>query len=361
MSKYKEYKNFIDLKDLPREDIMKIVDIGLTLKEAAQKGVRLPLLEGMTLGMLFDQESTRTRVSFECAMHELGGHALFLSTKTMHVGSGQETIRETAQILSSMCSALLFRSGSHETIKEFTKWSSCPVISGLGGGLFDGTEVHHPSQAIADLITIIEHKPKNKDLKDVVFMFTGDAYDTWEPSLISGIHLYAKLGMTIILATPKEYFPSQEWQDWIRKTQAENLGGKLIITEDPYEYIDQCDFVYTGVLTYHGHGFSEEECWKTFYPKYQVNKELMDKAPEHCGIMHCLPGNHNMEITDDVWYGPHARMLCEGENRLTAQRAILVWLLYPLKRHASEQLTDYYMGKVEDMVTERYINYETGC
>lgn len=348
-------RHFLGFDDYSKEEIMDLMDITMMLKEAEEKGIRLPLLKDMSLGMLFAMESTRTRVSFEAGMTQLGGHALFLNTKATHAGA-HETWKETGAVLSSMCDAVAARINSREILLSLAESSTVPVINMLDSA-------RHPSQVIADLLTIIERKPKDKELKDIVFMIIGDT-STNEDSpnscdVVYKAHeeLFSKLGMTVILCSPKEYTIDPEYRKVI-EAQMEESGGKLILTDDPYEYIGEADFVYTGVTYYYDVRIPEELAKKTFYPKYQVNQQLMDKAKPSCWVMHYLPGNRNCEITDEVWDGPQSALLPQAENRLHAEKGILAYLMYPLKKNPSKHLIDHYMGKAEDLLTKRDPNYK---
>ncbi len=350
-----EVKHFLSFADYTKEEILDLMNVTLTLKEAYEKGIRPPLLKDMSLAMLFAMESTRTRVSFEAAMTQLGGHALFLSTKATHAGA-HETWKETAAVISSMCDGISARINDSSVLEALAENSTVPVINMLDSA-------RHPSQVIADLLTIIERKPKHKKLEDVVFMYIGDCSSNEDSpysccvTLKAQEELFSKLGMTIVLCSPKEYSIGDDWRAHIEAQCAES-GGKLIVTDDPYEYIDQVDFIYTGVTWYYDVRLPEELAKKTFYPRYSVNADLLSKAKPSTWVMHFLPGNRGWEITDDVWDGPQSALLPQAENRLHAEKGILAYLLYPHRAHPSKQMEDYYLGKLEDMLTVREPNYQ---
>lgn len=347
-------RHMLNFEDYTKDDIMDLMNVTITLKEAYEKGIRPPLLKDMSLAMLFAMESTRTRVSFEAAMTQLGGHALFLSTKATHAGS-HETWKETSAVLSSMCDGISARINDSSVLKALADNSTVPVINMLDSA-------RHPSQVIADLLTIIERKPKDKKLEDVVFMIIGDT-STNEDSpyscdVVFKAHeeIFSKLGMTIILCSPSEFSIDPVWRKKV-EAQCAQSGGKLIVTDDPYAYIGEADFIYTGVTNYYDVRLPQELA-SSFYPKYQVNAQLMAKAKPTAWVMHYLPGIRNAEITDEVWDGPQSALLPQAENRLHAEKGILAWLLYPHRKHPTEAMTNYYMGKLEDMLTKRDPNYK---
>ena len=232
---------------------------------------------------------------------------------------------------------------------------SCALFQEDG---FGSQEQHHPTQVIADLITMIERKPAGKKLSDLTFMWLGDGADGFDCVFMDHLSLFPRLGIRVICAAPKKFWPSDELLAKCRAQAAEDGNGEIICTEDPLEYAGETDFFYTGVVNYHNYGVSEEEAFKVFYPKYQINADLMAHAPKSAWVLHYLPGNRNWELTDEVWDGPQSALLPLGENRLYAQRGILVYILWPLRRNTSEYLKDYYRGKVEDLLTPRIRNYD---
>ena len=344
-----EVKHFLSFADYTKEEILDLMNVTLTLKEAYEKGIRPPLLKDMSLAMLFAMESTRTRVSFEAAMTQLGGHALFLSTKATHAGA-HETWKETAAVISSMCDGISARINDSSVLEALAENSTVPVINMLDSA-------RHPSQVIADLLTIIERKPKHKKLEDVVFMYIGDCSSNEDSpysccvTLKAQEELFSKLGMTIVLCSPKEYSIGDDWRAHIEAQCAES-GGKLIVTDDPYEYIDQVDFTFSDAWWYHG---AESDDFKgrrlgLLLPKYQVNQALVDAGKPTLGVMHCLPGFRDFEITSEVWDGPNSLLFEEAENRLHAEKAICTWFMYGQQKSAALQA--YHQGAIEDFVNE---------
>ena len=231
----------------------------------------------------------------------------------------------------ALADAVMIRSLSQQVIDEFVAASTVPVISGMSCAEFrsDGfgsQEQHHPTQVIADLITMIERKPKGKQLSDLTFMWLGDGADGFDCVFMDHLSLFPRLGIRVICAAPKKYWPSDEMLAKCRAQAAEDGNGEIICTDDPLQYASETDFFYTGVVNYHKFGVSEEEAFQVFYPKYQINEELMAHAPKTAWVLHYLPGNRNWEMTDAVWDGPQSALLPLGENRLYAQRGILVYI-----------------------------------
>lgn len=340
----------LDWKDRTREEVLKVLEVTKLLKDAHRQGVQVPLLRGKVLGMLFFESSLRTRVSFEAAMAQLGGHAEFLTPKTMHVGQGNESMRDTAEVLSRMCDAILIRAEDDAVLHEFAKFSFCPVID--GGGMS-----YHPSQVIADVFTMMEHLP-GVPFSEMTVMFMGDNNNDSEfacvPVQRSLMNICAILGMTYIACSPKELQPTREDRDTFARLAAENeSGAKLIVTDDPDAYIAQADFLVGEVFTFKGMaehtGLSDQELrdlrMGLLYPKYQINAELVAKGKPNVGVMHCMPGNRDEEITSEVWDGPHSLLFEEAENRLHAQKGICAWLMYSDEPDAA--LAAYHRGRVE--------------
>lgn len=344
-------KHFIETDDFTKEEYLKILETIKILKEGEKKGIRIPLLKDMSLGMMFDQESTRTRVSFEVAMTQLGGHALYLSTKTLHCGSDMESIKDTALVLSSMCDAIEIRSKYQDTIIELAKYSTVPVINGMA------SKCMHPTQALCDIFTMMEHKPENKKLEDIVMMFIGD--NSVGENYMAGVcrtlsRLTGKLGMTFISCAPEEAAMLPVDVEYCKKEMAKS-GGKFIQTTNPYEYIDMVDFIYTDSWWYHGIEHLKDEKVKLYMPKYQINSDLISKGPAHIKVMHCLPGNRGYEITDEVWDGEHSIIIKQSENRLHTQKGILAWFLLPLKKAVDEEERKMYSEKITSYIMNNNI------
>ncbi|OIJ10470.1 ornithine carbamoyltransferase [Anaerobacillus alkalilacustris] len=309
IEKYKG-KNLLTLLDYSSEEIKELLDFSILLKKYQKEGVPHPLLAGKTLAMIFEKSSTRTRVSFEVGMNQLGGSALFLSSKDSQLGRG-EPISDTAQVLSRYVDGIMIRTHGHEIIEELAKFSTIPVINAL-------TEDFHPCQALADILTIYEVKGTFEGIKTV---YVGDGNNVAHSFLIA----CAKVGMDVAIATPKGYEPKA----WIMKeieAICNETGAKLLITNDPIEAVTGADVIYTDVWTSMGH---EEETAKRLeaFNEFQVNKALASHAKDDYIFLHCLPAHRGEEVTVDVIDGEHSYIFDQAENRLHAQKAVLVALM----------------------------------
>lgn len=344
----------LDWKDHTRDEVLKVLEVTKLLKDAHRQGVQIPLLEGKVLGMLFFDSSLRTRVSFEAAMSMLGGHAEFLTPKTLHVGQGNESMRDTAEVLSRMCDAILIRTENDEVLHEFAKYSFTPVID--GGGLS-----YHPSQVIADVFTMMEHLP-GVPFEDMTVMFMGDTNNgayAFVPVQRSLMNICALLGITFVACSPEPLQVCQEDCDtFARLAEESGSGAKLHVTSEPDDFIEQADFLVGEVFTFKGMedytGMSDDEFRKVrmdlLHPKYQINAELLAKAKPSVGVMHCMPGNRDEEITSEVWDGPNSLLFEEAENRLHAQKGICAWLLHG--RQPDSELVAYHKGRVESCLLD---------
>ena len=324
--------HLLSFEDHTREEVLKLLDLCRLIKDAHRQGVQVPLLKGKVLGMLFFDASLRTRVSFEAAMSQLGGHAEFLTPKTLHVGDGNESMRDTAEVLSRMCDAILIRTVDYDVMTEFTKYAFCPVID--GGGL-----AFHPSQVIADVFTMTEHLP-GVAFNDMTVMFMGDTNDEayhFVPVQRSLMQICALLGITFVACSPGPLQACKVDQEtFTRLAASSGSGAKMFVTDNPDDFIKQADFLVGETFTFKGMedytGLTDEEFRKLrldlLYPKYQINAELLKKAKSNVGVMHCMPGNRDEEITSEVWDGPNSLLFEEAENRLHAQKAICTWLMY---------------------------------
>jgi ornithine carbamoyltransferase len=268
-------------------------------------------LSGKVLGMIFEKSSTRTRVSFEVGMLQLGGHAIFLSSKDIQLGRG-ESISDTAKVLSRYIDCMMIRTFSHDAVKELAEHATVPVINGL-------TDLHHPTQVMADLLTIQEHKGKLAGLK---MCYLGDGNNNMAHSLMEGA---AKVGMHISIASPPGYLPDGKiTQKAIESGKV--TGSKVTITHNPVEAIKDADIVVTDVWTSMGQEAETEKRLKDL-AAYQVNSELCQHAKQDYIFLHCLPAHRGEEVTAEIIDGPHSVVFDEAENRLHAQKAILKLLL----------------------------------
>lgn len=301
-------KHYIDFhEDVSFEDLDYMLEIASDMKAKTKAGIKHHYLDGKSLAMIFTKSSTRTRVSFEVGMYQLGGQALFLSNNDIQIGRG-ETIHDTAKVLSGMVDAIMIRTFDHQDVVDLAKYGSIPVINGL-------TDDQHPTQALADLLTIKEHKGGLKGLK---LAYVGDGNNV----TASLLQACAKAGMDISCASPSGYTCQQKYVDQALKDAAVT-GSKILMTEDPFEACDKADVIYTDTWTSMG---QEEEKAKRveIFKDYQVNSKLMGVANKDCLFMHCLPAYRGYEVTADVIDGPNSVVFDEAENRLHAHKAILV-------------------------------------
>jgi ornithine carbamoyltransferase len=299
-------RDFLTLKDFTRQEIEEMVNLGIDLKAKQKAGIPTPILAGKTLGMIFQKSSTRTRVSFEVGMYQLGGSALFLSTNDLQIGRG-EPIKDTARVLSRYLDGIMIRTYSHADVEELAEYADIPVINGL-------TDDYHPTQIIADLITIQEHKGK---LEGIKFAYVGDG-NNMTHSLMIGC---AKVGMDVTVACPDGYMPNPEIVALAQGYAAES-GGSVTVMHDPKEAVKSVDVVYTDTWASMGQE-AEKEIRKKAFAGYQVDDAMMALAKPDAIFMHCLPAYRGMEVTDEVIESPQSVVFDEAENRLHAHKAIM--------------------------------------
>ncbi|MDH7509363.1 MAG: ornithine carbamoyltransferase [Methanomassiliicoccales archaeon] len=297
-------RDIISVRDL-EPDLDELLDLALDLKSGrvSKEGA----LKGKTLAMIFEKPSTRTRVSFEVGMAQLGGHALYLSPRDLQIGRG-ETIADTARVLSRYVDAIMYRAFSHEMMLELARNATVPVINGLD-------DLEHPCQIMADLLTVKEKKGK---LKGIKMAYVGDGNNVCNSLLLGA----AIVGMDFVAACPNGYEPNNEIvADAVSIAKRKNCISEVI--NDPYEAVKDADVVYTDVWTSMGQENESEEREKVFAP-YQVNSKLLANAKSDCIVMHCLPAHRGHEITDEVIDGERSVVFDQAENRLHAQQAILL-------------------------------------
>ncbi|MBQ5667763.1 MAG: ornithine carbamoyltransferase [Peptococcaceae bacterium] len=299
-------RDFLTLKDFTRQEIEEMVNLGIDLKAKQKAGVPTPILAGKTLGMIFQKSSTRTRVSFEVGMYQLGGSALFLSTNDLQIGRG-EPIKDTARVLSRYLDGIMIRTYNHADVEELAEYADIPVINGL-------TDDYHPTQIIADLITIQEHKGK---LEGIKFAYVGDG-NNMTHSLMIGC---AKVGMDVTVACPDGYMPNPEIVALAQGYAAES-GGSVTVMHDPKEAVKDVDVVYTDTWASMGQE-AEKEIRKKAFAGYQVDDAMMALAKPDAIFMHCLPAYRGMEVTDEVIESAQSVVFDEAENRLHAHKAIM--------------------------------------
>ncbi len=297
--------NLISMADLSLENIMDILDKAEDMKEKRKQGKTVDLLRNKSLAMLFEKPSTRTRASFEVAMTDLGGHALCLNWQEIQLGRG-ESMEDTARVLSSYVNGIMIRA-EHSKVIKMAKSSSVPVINGL-------TELEHPCQSLADLLTIREFKGKLSGLK---FGWIGDGNNVCNSSILAG----ALVGMKVVIACPKGYEPNAEVLE-----KSRILGGNPKITHDIWDAAKNADVLYTDVWVSMG---DEEQKKKRMldFKGFQINADVLKVAKDEVIVMHCLPAHRGGEIAPDIIDDPHSAIFAQAENRLHAQKALLVKLL----------------------------------
>lgn len=303
-------KHLLTMQDLTPKEIEAILNKAAELKEKVRKGEPHELLHGKTLGMIFAKPSTRTRVSFETAMTQLGGHAIYLGMSDLQLGRG-ETIADTARTLSRYVDAIMARLFKHDDIIELASHSSVPVINGL-------TDLHHPCQTLGDLLTIREHKGK---LKGLTVAWVGDGNNVCN-SLMLGCTL---VGMNFSAACPKGYEPPAEILEQAR-ANAKESGTKLELLNAPKQAVVNADVIYTDVIISMGMEREREQRLKAFRG-YQVDSKLLGRGKSDVIFMHCLPAHRGEEVTAEVIDGPRSVVWDQAENRLHVQKALLVSLL----------------------------------
>lgn len=298
-------KHLLKLGDLTREEILSILNLADQLKFERKNGIVKDYLKGKKLGMIFQKASTRTRVSFECGIYELGGYGLFLSSNDLQIGRG-EPVQDTARVLSRYLDCIMIRTFEQKEVEDLAKYGSIPVINGL-------TDYAHPCQVLADLMTIREFKGAFTGLK---MTYVGDG-NNMANSLIVGA---TKLGMEMAVACPEGYEPDAEIMKWARE------NGKFTLTHSVEEGIEGADVLYTDVWASMGMESEKKERERVF-AGYQINSENIKKAKSDVMVMHCLPAHRGEEITEEVFEAHADEIFEEAENRLHAQKAVMVKLL----------------------------------
>ena len=304
-------KDLLSIHDLSCEEVETILDLAGELKAMQKAGIEHRILAGKTLGMIFEESSTRTRVSFETGMFQLGGQALFLSNRDLQIGRG-EPIKDTARVLSRYLDGVMIRTFEHEKVEEFARYADIPVINAL-------TDLLHPCQALTDLLTIREHKGKN--LEGLKMAYVGDGNNMTH----SLMYAAAKTGMNFVAATPDGYAPEEEM---VQRAQedAKETGASIALVADPFIAAKDADILVTDTWASMGQEAEHEERKKIFAP-YQINRELLAAADKRAIVMHCLPAYRGEEITEDVMEAFADVIFDEAENRLHTQKAILALLM----------------------------------
>ncbi|MGY5484835.1 ornithine carbamoyltransferase [Paenibacillus sp. ALE2] len=303
-------RDFLELDDYSPEEIQYLIDLAVEIKRKHKNGEAYQPLKGKTLGLIFEKSSTRTRVSFEVGMYQLGGHALFLSKNDIQLGRG-EPISDMAQVMSRYLDGIMIRTFGHDNVVELARYASVPVINGL-------SDLAHPCQVLADYQTLYEQKGKLKGLK---LAYVGDGNNMAHSLLIGG----AKLGVHVSIASPAGYEPDPSVVAVSREI-AKQTGSEIVITQSPQEAVKDADAIYTDVWA--SMGFEEEQKERELaFADFQVNEELVKLAKPDYLFLHCLPAHRGEEVSAGVIDGPNSVIFDEAENRLHAQKALLVALM----------------------------------
>jgi ornithine carbamoyltransferase len=303
-------KDLVDVAAMPRKQVDALLRLAASLKAKQRRGISHCLLPGKTLGLLFQKPSTRTRVSFEAGMNQLGGHALVLPMGDIQLSRG-ETVADTARVLSRYLDGIVIRTYDHAIVEEWSREATMPVINGL-------TDHSHPCQALSDLLTIQEIKGR---LKGLTIAYIGDGNNVTN----SLIEAAAKMGMRVTVGCPVGYQPDQHVIDRAR-LEGERTGASIEVMENPQVAVKEADVVYTDVWISMGREREHARRLKTLAP-YQLNGRLLQRAKLDAIVMHCLPAHRGEEITAQVLDGPQSVIIDQAENRLHMQKAILVQLL----------------------------------
>ena len=301
-------KHLLKMLDLSKEEILDILNLADQLKYENKNGIEHHILKGKTLGMIFQKSSTRTRVSFETGMYQLGGQALFLSNRDLQIGRG-EPVQDTARVLSRYLDGIMIRTFEQKEVEDLAKYGSIPVINGL-------TDFCHPCQVLADLMTIREFKGRFEGLK---MCYIGDGNNMANSLIVGGL----KVGMEVSIACPKDYQPAAEVLEF-----AKGYGDKFSMTDVPLEAAKDADVLFTDVWTSMGEE-AETEKRKIAFKGYQINDDIMAVAKADAMVQHCLPAHREEEITEKVFEAHAKEIFEEAENRLHAQTAVMVKVMGP--------------------------------
>ena len=308
-------KHLLKMLDLSKEEIIEILNLADQLKYENKNGIKHHLLKGKTLGMIFQKSSTRTRVSFETGMYQLGGQALFLSNRDLQIGRG-EPVQDTARVLSRYLDGIMIRTFEQKEVEDLADYGSIPIINGL-------TDFCHPCQVLADLMTIREFKGRFDGLK---MCYIGDGNNMANSLIVGGL----KVGMDVSIACPDDYQPDPEVLEFTKA-----YGNKFTMTNVPLEAAKDADVLFTDVWTSMGEE-AETEKRKIAFKGYQINDEIMAAAKPDAMVQHCLPAHREEEITEKVFEAHANEIFEEAENRLHAQKAVMVKVMGGEKAEADE-------------------------
>lgn len=298
-------KHLLKMSDLSKDQIIEILDLADKLKDENKKGIKHKILEGKTLGMIFQKSSTRTRVSFEVGMYQLGGYPLFLSSNDLQIGRG-EPVEDTARVLSRYLDGIMIRTFAQQEVEDLAKYGSIPIINGL-------TDYAHPCQVLADLMTIREYKKSFDGLK---MAYIGDGNNMANSLIVGGL----TVGMEVACAIPKDYWPDEQVMEFAKD------DPKFSISEDVYAAAKDADVLFTDVWASMGHE-AQVEARKKAFAGIQINKDVMAVAKPDAMVQHCLPAHREEEITTEVFEAHAGEIFDEAENRMHAQKAVMAILM----------------------------------
>lgn len=328
--------HMITMNDFTKKEIDNMLELMALLKDARRVNAIPQLFKNKTVAMIFEAGSTRTRVSFETAATLLGGHAIFLSRRDIHLGE-KESVEDTARVLSRMCDIIVARTNSGETTKALAAISTVPVINALDC-------VYHPTQMLADLFTIKEHLPKGKKMTDLTLAFMGDATDVCRSLLLT----CTKYGMNFKQIGPKKYHMEKEWLELADRNCAET-GATYELTEDVSK-VSECNIIYGDSFYWTTQLDEKDERLAIFMPDYVITEELMNRAAPDAILMHCLPANDKEEVTREALEGDRSVAFDQAENRLTAQMAILVYFTHKYDIKPSQERLKYHRDRINSLL-----------
>ncbi len=301
-------RHFLTLRDYSADEILEIIELSIDIKTKLKNGTLDKSLKDKTLAMIFEKSSTRTRVSFETGIYQLGGHGLFLSSRDIHLGKG-EPIKDTARVISSMCDMIMIRTYQHSTIEEFAAYSKVSVINGL-------TDSFHPVQLLADYMTLVEHN----HTKNLQVAYIGDGNNMAH----SWMMLCAKLGFTLHIATPEGYEPDQQIVTEAKELALQS-GAVIEFFSNPRDAVRNSTVVTTDTWTSMGQESERDERIRSF-AGYMIDAQMMSLADDDALFLHCLPAYRGLEVSDEVLEGAQSVVFDEAENRLHVQKGLMVWL-----------------------------------
>jgi ornithine carbamoyltransferase len=303
-------RDFLSISDLQGDEIRSLLDLAMRLKSEAREGNLKHSLSGKVVGLLFEKPSTRTRASFETAVYQLGGQAMYLRADELQLARG-EPLKDTARILGAYLNGIVIRTYAHQTLAEFAEYAPAPIINAL-------SDLEHPTQIVADMLTVREVKGKLTGLK---FAWVGDGNNVCNSWLLGG----ASVGMKVVVSCPKGYEPDKSVTVKSQRLSKES-GGAIEFVRDPRKAVEGADVVYTDVWVSMGQEKSAKRKAQKF-KAYQINTKLISKAKEDVAVMHCLPAHRGLEITDEVLEGPNSVVWKQAENKLHGARAVLASFL----------------------------------